>query len=202
MRELPKDRAAARQPAGLPWTCVEEGTRRHHPGPSHSPPLLETGRTSAEDWAGRPPASSVPALRRSPIVRALGRRGCALFVSENSSFFSLQKCESVHQTTCQARFLSCRSAPSLPLCSPSSTPLTRHAPFRLEDITHARQPTMLQIPKASIHSSPKDRTDGEGLQTASQSSLPQGWKVRQPNLGVNFCSYDPAVRSRAPTSEI
>ena len=39
---------------------------------------------------------------------------------------------------------------------------------RLENISHERQPTMLQILKQVVGSSPRDRTDGDRLQTTSK----------------------------------
>ena len=121
MTEQP--RASQRVCPGRAWN---EGTRRQHPGPGHSPPSLATGRTGAEDWTRSFSVSPVPALRRSPMLRAPGRRGRALCVGEGSCFYDLHKRESVRHTTCQTGFLSSRPDPSLPPCSPdanSPTPL-------------------------------------------------------------------------------
>ena len=108
--------ASPRPYLGRAW---KEGTRRHRPGPSHSPPSLATGRTSAEDWAGRPPASFILESGRLPMFRAPGRRGCALCVGEGSCFYGLHKRESALHTACQTQFLSCKSAPRLPPRSPT-----------------------------------------------------------------------------------
>ena len=114
-----RPRVSQRTCPGRAW---KKGTRPHCPGPGHSPPLLATGHTSAEDWAGRPSASSVRESRRSPILHTLDRRSRALCVGEGSCFYSLHKRESAHHTACQAPFLSRRSARRQPPCSPTPIP--------------------------------------------------------------------------------
>ena len=134
MTEQP--RASQRVCPGRAWN---EGTRRQHPGPGHSPPSLATGHTGAEDWTRSFSASSVLESHRSPILRTPGRRGSALFVGEGICFYSLQDLESVHHTTCQTQFLSCRPAPRMPPCSPKPTfPHPAAHRSRLEYISHER----------------------------------------------------------------
>ena len=69
---------------------------------------------------------------------------------------------------------------------------------RNENVTHARQPTMLKLPKAFFHSSPRDRTDGERLQTASKIHLAAGLERPPANfwcqiLQLRSCSAKPGT---------
>ena len=72
----------------------------------------------------------------------------------------------------------------------------------MEHASHERRLAKAQRFEAIGRSSSRDRTDGESLHTASKISLAAGlehppakpWCARS-------CSYDPAARSRAPTSE-
>lgn len=157
MRRPHQDRAAVRQTVGLPWRCM----KGRHPAPISRTcsltAIADNRPSSAEDWTRSFSASSVLKSHRSPILHAPGRQGRALFVGEDSCLYSLHRRESVHYTTCQAQFLSCRRAPRMPPCSPTPIfpgPSTYRS--RLEYASHEWRLTMLQIPTQPVGVSPCD----------------------------------------------
>ena len=163
-RAPPEQRADARRPVGLPWTCVEG----RHPAPPSRPrpltPVVGIILLSAGHWTtGRFLACSIRETHRSPDMRTPARAGYALCLGDSSGFHGLHRCRSFHHTACQHRL--CRSGQPQEWPGPvrHECPATHRS--RLEYVSHDPRLTMPQIPKRFVGSSPRNRADGERLQT-------------------------------------